>query len=69
MARLGTASDRAMSRLHAAMNIEPILGQFYASLSDQQRRRFNSAIRKRPALVARREPCGFRAFAKPAFHR
>jgi hypothetical protein len=45
MARLGAASDRVMSLLHAAMNIEPILGQFYAGLSDQQRRRFNSAIR------------------------
>lgn len=45
MARLGAASDRVMSLLHAAMNIEPILGEFYASLSDQQRRRFNSAIR------------------------
>ena len=45
MARLGAASDRVVSLLHAAMNIEPMLGQFYASLSDQQRRRFNSAIR------------------------
>jgi hypothetical protein len=41
-ARLNAASDRVMSLLHAAMNIEPILGQFYASLSDQQRRRFNA---------------------------
>ena len=30
MARLDAASDRVMSLLHAAMNIEPILGQFYA---------------------------------------
>jgi hypothetical protein len=45
MARLGAASDRVMSLLHAAMNIEPMLGEFYASLTDQQRRRFNSAIR------------------------
>lgn len=42
MARLNAASDRVMSLLHAAMNIEPLLGQFYASLSDQQRRRFNA---------------------------
>jgi hypothetical protein len=42
MARLDAASDRVMSLLHAAMNIEPILGEFYASLSDQQRRRFNA---------------------------
>jgi hypothetical protein len=41
-ARLSAASDRVMSLLHAAMNIEPILGQFYATLSDQQRRRFNA---------------------------
>jgi hypothetical protein len=41
-ARLTAASDRVMSLLHAAMNIEPILGQFYAGLSDQQRRRFNA---------------------------
>ena len=45
MARLSAASDRVMSLLHAAMNIEPMLGEFYATLSDQQRRRFNSAIR------------------------
>ena len=45
MARLDAASDRVMSLLHAAMNIEPMLGEFYASLTDQQRRRFNSAIR------------------------
>lgn len=45
MARLSAASDRVMSLLHAAMNIEPMLGEFYASLSDQQRRRFNSAVR------------------------
>ena len=30
MARLDAASDRVMSLLHAAMNIEPMLGQFYA---------------------------------------
>jgi LTXXQ motif family protein len=42
MARLDAASDRVMSLLHAAMNIEPILGQFYGTLSDQQRRRFNA---------------------------
>jgi hypothetical protein len=41
-ARLSAASDRVMSLLHAAMNIEPMLGQFYAGLSDQQRRRFNA---------------------------
>jgi hypothetical protein len=45
MARLGAASDRVMSLLHAAMNIEPMLGGFYASLSDQQRRRFNASLR------------------------
>lgn len=45
MARLSAASDRVMSLLHAAMGIEPMLGEFYASLSDQQRRRFNSAVR------------------------
>jgi hypothetical protein len=45
MARLGAASDRVVSLLHAAMNIEPMLGEFYASLNDQQRRRFNAAIR------------------------
>lgn len=43
-ARLAAASDRVMSLLHAAMNIEPILGQFYSGLSDEQRQRFNSAI-------------------------
>lgn len=42
MARLDAASDRVMSLLHAAMNIEPMIGQFYASLSDRQRRRFNA---------------------------
>jgi hypothetical protein len=42
MARLGAASDRVMSLLHAAMNIEPMLGEFYATLSDRQRRRFNA---------------------------
>lgn len=41
-ARLNAASDRVMSLLHAAMNIERMIGQFYASLSDQQRRRFNA---------------------------
>jgi hypothetical protein len=41
-ARLNAASDRVMALLHAAMNIEPMLGQFYAGLSDQQRRRFNA---------------------------
>jgi len=45
MARLSAASDRVMSLLHAAMGIEPMLGEFYASLSDQQRQRFNSALR------------------------
>ena len=37
-----TASCRL---LHAAMGIEPMLGEFYATLSDQQRRRFNAAVR------------------------
>jgi hypothetical protein len=45
MARLDSASARVMALLHAAMGIEPMLGQFYATLSDRQRRRFNSAIR------------------------
>lgn len=45
VARLGAASDRVMSLLHAAMGIEPMLGAFYASLSDQQRRRFNATVR------------------------
>ena len=45
MARLSAASDRVLSLLHAAMGIEPMLGLFYATLSDQQRRRFNSAMR------------------------
>jgi LTXXQ motif family protein len=45
VARLGAASDRVMSLLHAAMGIEPMLGAFYASLSDQQRRRFNATMR------------------------
>jgi hypothetical protein len=45
MTRLDAASDRVMALLHAAMGIEPMLGSFYATLSDQQRRRFNSAIR------------------------
>lgn len=45
MARLDAASDRVMSLLHAAMNIEPMLGEFYGTLNDRQRRRFNSAIR------------------------
>ncbi len=43
--RLSAASDRVMSLLHAAMGIEPILGAFYVSLSDDQRRRFNAAVR------------------------
>jgi len=43
--RLGAASDRVMSLLHAAMGIEPMFGAFYASLSDDQRRRFNMAVR------------------------
>ena len=30
MARLSAASDRVMALLHAAMNIEPMLGEFYA---------------------------------------
>jgi LTXXQ motif family protein len=42
MARLDAASDRVMSLLHAAMNIEPMLDEFYGTLSDQQRRRFNA---------------------------
>jgi hypothetical protein len=42
MARLDAASDRVMALLHAAMGIEPMLGSFYATLSDQQRRRFNA---------------------------
>jgi LTXXQ motif family protein len=45
MARLDAASDRVMALLHAAMGIEPMLGTFYATLSDQQRRRFNAAVR------------------------
>ena len=45
IARLDAASDRVMELLHASMNIEPMLGGFYASLSDQQRRRFNAAVR------------------------
>jgi LTXXQ motif family protein len=45
MARLDAASDRVMALLHAAMGIEPMLGQFYGTLSDEQRRRFNLAIR------------------------
>jgi LTXXQ motif family protein len=45
VARLDAASDRVMALLHAAMGIEPILGEFYASLSDQQRRRFNTTVR------------------------
>jgi hypothetical protein len=43
--RLSAASDRVMSLLHAAMGIEPLLGQFYGSLSDDQRRRFNATVR------------------------
>jgi hypothetical protein len=45
MVRLDAASDRVMALLHAAMGIEPMLGQFYGTLSDRQRQRFNSAIR------------------------
>jgi len=30
--------------LHAAMNIEPILGDFYGKLSERQRQRFNTTI-------------------------
>jgi hypothetical protein len=45
MARLGAASDRVMALLHAAMGIEPMLGAFYGSLTDEQRRRFNAAVR------------------------
>jgi hypothetical protein len=45
IARLDAASDRVMALLHAAMGIEPMLGEFYASLSDEQRRRFNEAVR------------------------
>jgi LTXXQ motif family protein len=45
IARLDAASDRVMALLHAAMGIEPMLGEFYASLSDEQRRRFNASVR------------------------
>ncbi|MPZ38047.1 MAG: hypothetical protein GEU95_08265 [Rhizobiales bacterium] len=45
MDRLSAASDRVMSLLHAATGIEPMFGQFYASLSDDQRRRLNMAVR------------------------
>lgn len=45
MARLDAAGDRIMSLLHAATTIEPMLGQFYGSLSDDQRARFNTAAR------------------------
>jgi hypothetical protein len=45
MTRLDAASDRVMSLLHAAMGIEPMLGEFYGSLSDQQRQRFNASVR------------------------
>jgi len=45
MARLDAANDRVMALLHAAMNIEPILGEFYSKLSDRQRQRFNTVIR------------------------
>lgn len=43
--RVSAASDRIMLLLHAAMNIEPLFGQFYGSLSDEQRRRLNIAVR------------------------
>jgi hypothetical protein len=42
--RLDAANDRVMALLHAAMNIEPILGDFYSTLSERQRQRFNTAI-------------------------
>ena len=42
MARFDAAGDRIVALLHAAMNIEPMLNEFYSKLSDQQRRRFNS---------------------------
>jgi LTXXQ motif family protein len=45
IARLDAASDRVIALLHAAMGIEPMLGEFYASLSDEQRRRFNASVR------------------------
>jgi hypothetical protein len=45
MARLDAAGDRIISLLHAAMNIEPMLKEFYGQLSDQQRRRFNTVAR------------------------
>lgn len=44
-ARLDAASDRILNLLHAAMNIEPMLGAFYAGLTDQQRERFNTVVR------------------------
>jgi hypothetical protein len=44
-ARLDAASDRVMALLHAAMNIEPMLGAFYATLDERQRERFNSVVR------------------------
>jgi LTXXQ motif family protein len=45
MDRVSAASDRVMSLLHAAMNIEPLFGQFYGSLGDEQRRRLNTTLR------------------------
>jgi hypothetical protein len=42
--RLDAANDRVMALLHAAMNIEPIVGDFYSKLSDRQRQRFNTVI-------------------------
>jgi hypothetical protein len=44
MERLDAANDRVMALLHAAMNIEPILGEFYSKLSDRQRQRFNTVV-------------------------
>ena len=45
MARFDAAGDRLMTLLHAAMGIEPVLGDFYSRLSDEQRQRFNTVAR------------------------
>jgi len=41
----GTALFGVKRSEASIQGIEPMLGEFYASLSDQQRRRFNSALR------------------------
>jgi hypothetical protein len=41
MARFDAAGDRIIAMLQAATGIEPVLGAFYAKLTDEQQARLN----------------------------